>query len=63
MNRDDKTLKRLAEADTLVCKNCQHADSCHDVGGCNGIGIDPPMPFCGCEDFIADLGFLGRPNA
>lgn len=61
--REKKILKRLADADTLICKNCQHADSCHDLGGCNGVHLDPPNAFCGCEDFIADLGHMGVNDA
>lgn len=62
-DRDDKAMKKLADADTLICKNCQHADSCHGDGGCNGVHLDPPVQFCGCEDFIADLGFMGVKDA
>jgi len=51
-------MKALAESDILVCKNCGHDDTCHDEGGCGGVVLDPPIPFCGCEDFIADLGFM-----
>jgi hypothetical protein len=56
---DDKHLRRLADADTLICKNCGHADSRHGEGGCDGIQLDPPIQFCGCENFIADLGSYG----
>lgn len=56
--REKRVMKALAESDILVCKNCGHDDTCHDEGGCGGVVLDPPIPFCGCEDFIADLGFM-----
>lgn len=61
--REKRMLKSLADSDMLICRNCGHGDNCHGDGGCNGVVLDPPIPFCGCEDFIADLRFMGGANA